>query len=309
VQDAMFDPLRQRLLQAECSGAFVLLNTTINSSIPDAQLSRSGIYLQPCDFQWVDADVLLYRGVAEVGKRHGAMTHRKWRQEFNTDEFMDYAAIMDSAALPLETAYRISDLITLPGTSERAMLLSVPMIGADGTVYGICGFEINESYFKLHHSQASNLKHLTCLMATEQDGVIYATSGLSAGITNGYYFAPKYDLTVSDLRNGLLRFSADPVSHVGVMRQISFYEGDPGFVAAGRGIVNCRNAVDLCSHVHHFRFCFRRNRHFHGRLHRYGFHRWLFPASGKECNDHNKEYNSSVSHPFSSLQTLTSYIT
>lgn len=230
VQDAMFDPLRQRLLQAECSGAFVLLNTTINSSIPDAQLSRSGLYLQPCDFQWSDADVLFYRGIADVGERHGAMAHRKWRQEFRTDEFPDYAAIMDNATLPLETAYRISDLITLPGTSERAMLLSVPMIGADGTVYGVCGFEINESYFKLHHSQATNLDHLTCLMATEQDGVIYATSGLSAGITNGYYFAPKYDLTVSDLRNGLLRFSADPVSHVGVMRQISFYEGDPGFV-------------------------------------------------------------------------------
>lgn len=171
VQDAMFDPLRQRLLQAECSGAFVLLNSTINSSIPDAQLSRSGLYLQPCNFQRSDADVLFYRGIADVGERHGAMAHRKWQQEFRTDEFPDYAAIMDSAALPLETAYRISDLITLPGTS-----------------------------------------------------------GLSVGITNGYYFAPKYDLTVSDLRSGLLRFSADPVSHVGVMREISFYEGDPGFV-------------------------------------------------------------------------------
>lgn len=230
VQDAMFDPLRQRLLQAECSGAFVLLDATINSSIPDAQLSRSGLYLQPCDYQWSDADVLFYRGIADVGERHGAMAHRKWRQEFRTNEFPDYEAIMDSAALPLETAYRISTLTMLPGTSERAMLLCVPMIGSDGTVYGICGFEINESYFKLHHSQASNLKHLTCLMATEQDGVIHAASGLSAGITNGYYFVPKCDLTVSDLSGGLKRFSADLVSHVGVMREISLYDGDPGFV-------------------------------------------------------------------------------
>lgn len=230
VQDVIFDPLRQRLLQAECSGAFVLLDATINSGIPDAAYSRCGVYLQPCDFHWSDADVLLYRGIADVGKRHGAMTHRKWRQEFRTDEFPNYAEIMACAVLPLDTAYRVTDVAALPGTSERAMLLTVPMIGSDGTVYGICGFEINESYFKLHHSQATSLKHLTCLLATEKSGVIHAASGLSAGITNGYYFAPKYDLTVSELPSGLLRFSADIVSHVGVMRNISLYHGDPGFV-------------------------------------------------------------------------------
>jgi len=230
VQETLFDPLRQRLLQAECSGAFVLLDTTINSSIPDACYSRSGIYLQPCDFQWSEADVLVYRGIAEVGKRHGAMAHRKWRQEFRVDAFPDYERILTGDALSAQKVPYMTDLITLPGTSERALLICVPMIASDGEVYGICGFEISESYFKDHHSQATSLKHLTCLVAKEKDGVIHASSGLSSGIMNGYYFAPKYDMTVSELSKGLLGFSSDVASHVGLMRQTSLYEGGQGFV-------------------------------------------------------------------------------
>ena len=34
--------------------------------------------------------LLLYRGSAEVGKDHSVMPHRKWRMEFQTDQFPDY---------------------------------------------------------------------------------------------------------------------------------------------------------------------------------------------------------------------------
>lgn len=232
VQEVMFEPLRQKLQLAQCSGAFVILDTTINSTIPDAQHFRSGLYLQPCDYITSDADVLLYRGIADIGKRHDAMPHRKWRQEFRSDTFPGYEEIAAEAALPLESAYRITDLVTLPGTSERAMLLTVPLLGADGSFYGICGFEINESSFKRQHAQATNLEHLICLLAAEENGMIRASVGLSAGIDSGYYFAPKYDLTLSGLRSGLSCFSGDIASYVGMKQELALYQGAPEFILA-----------------------------------------------------------------------------
>ncbi len=53
--------------------------------------------------------------------------------------------------LPLDKSCHIHDIVTLPGTSERIMLVSIPFLGADGSVYGICGFEISESLFKFIH--------------------------------------------------------------------------------------------------------------------------------------------------------------
>ena len=40
--------------------------------------------------------LLLYRGSADVGKTHSVMPHRKWRMEFQTDQFPDYDRWMAS---------------------------------------------------------------------------------------------------------------------------------------------------------------------------------------------------------------------
>lgn len=45
LQDALIDTLRQKLLETNCSGAFILLNTQINPKVENAETSRSGIYL------------------------------------------------------------------------------------------------------------------------------------------------------------------------------------------------------------------------------------------------------------------------
>ena len=35
-------------------------------------------------------DLILYRGIANIGKKHGIMPHRKWRQEFDITLVPDY---------------------------------------------------------------------------------------------------------------------------------------------------------------------------------------------------------------------------
>ena len=134
LQESVIGPLCQSLRQSDCSGAFVLFDATVNSHIEHSETSRSGLYIQKSGNAIADDGLLLYRGLADAGKDYGIIPHRKWRLEFQSSLFPNYEELVSHAALPLETSYRITDLFTLPGTSEQAVLLTVPLIGEDGSV-------------------------------------------------------------------------------------------------------------------------------------------------------------------------------
>lgn len=220
VQETVIGPLCQTLRRSECSGAFVLFNATINSRLEYSATSRSGLYIQKSGNDVANDDLLLYRGLAEAGKSYGIMPHRKWRLEFKSDLFPNYEELITDASLPLESAYRITDLFTIPGTSESAVLMTVPLIGSDGIIYGLCGFEVNQSYFKLLHEQPSNLPQMVCLLTTGEKGILDAEAGLSCGISNGYYFAPKGTLETKKIGGGLELFLGDTSSYIGVSKEL-----------------------------------------------------------------------------------------
>ena len=227
VQEAMIEPAKQQLQQSNCSGAFIILDATVNSGLDHAAYSRSGLYLQKSGNDLPDGELLLYRGIPEVGKRHGIMPHRKWQLEFKTNRFPDYEGRISQGELPLDAAYRLTDLVNLPGTFEEAVLMTVPMIGEAGEIYGLCGLEVNKSYFKAHHAQPTNLSRFVCLLAKEDGAVIDADTGLSCGIEKGYYFAPKGELRVKELGHGLVTLSGDGDAYVGIVKEMTLSgEGD-----------------------------------------------------------------------------------
>lgn len=218
VQDTLIEPLCQHLRQSNCSGAFVLLNTTVNSHIADSDTTRSGLYIQKSSTGSSDCALLLYHGIAQIGKNHKVMPHRKWRLEFNTDLLPNYEKHFTKEYPTLDTSYRLSDLILLPGTSENISLMTVPLLGSDGTLYGLCGFEVSQTWFKAKHSQPSNLNHLLCILTRSGD-TLNADIGFSSGIQNGYYFAPKGNLSVAELSDGLVTLSSENEDYVGITRE------------------------------------------------------------------------------------------
>lgn len=231
IQESMIGPLCQSLRQSDCSGAFVLIDATVNSHVQHADTSRSGLYIQKSG-NTVDDDLLLYRGLVEAGKSCGVLPHRKWRLEFRSSWFPNYEELISHATLPLENSYQTTDLFTLPGTSEQAVLMAVPLINGDGTVYGLCGFEISQRYFKSMHGQPTNLPHMVCLLTSGENGILDAENGLSCGVSNGYYFAPKGTLVKKDLGSGLSFFSGDANSYIGVAREIFISCRDQTITAA-----------------------------------------------------------------------------
>ena len=148
LEEEMIEPLCRSLRRTSCSGAFVLLDATVNTRMEGAGYSRAGLYVQKGGTDTPTVPLLLYRGSADVGKTHSVMPHRKWRMEFQTDQFPDYNRWMTPSSTPLYQAYTLTERFSLPGTSEEVQLFLLPLRGRDGTMYGLCGVEISQSFFQ-----------------------------------------------------------------------------------------------------------------------------------------------------------------
>lgn len=159
--------------------------------------------------------LLLYRGSAEVGKDRSVMPYRKWRMEFQTDQFPDYDRWMTPDSAPLYQSYTLTERFELPGTSEEVQLFLLPLRGRDGTMYGLCGFEISESYFKQNFAQPTGSDRLSCLLAPAGDGLA-ADAALSSGTTGGYYHAPRNTLVLRSMGGGLTQLTGPDSAYAGI---------------------------------------------------------------------------------------------
>ena len=221
LEEAMLEPLCQYVRQADCSGAFVVLNTSLVS----ADSSFSGLYVQRSNAAHTTSGLLLYRGMADIGRRHDVMPHRKWAQEFDLSEFPGFTRYLEAASAPIERNCRTTPLLTLPNTSERAILLTVPMLGADGTAYGLCGFSVNQTYFSSHHAQPSGVSRLACVLSDSAAG-LDISKGLLAYPANGFCFVPDELLTEKPLQEGLTSYTGAELSFVGLSRPFMAADGD-----------------------------------------------------------------------------------
>jgi len=219
LQELMIESASLQLRQSECSGVFILLDTTVNSKLDNSAHSRSGLYLQKSGVDSPNTSILLYRGIPDIGKKHNIMPHRKWKLEFNTELFPDFNSLPTD--LPLEESYYITNMIELPGTYEHAALMTVPMAGSDGTIYGFCGFEVSRSYFKSHHAQPSNLDHMICMLTKGSDDELDADTGYSCGISRGYYYETKGKFSINDIGRNLISLKGAEDSYIGVIDEIT----------------------------------------------------------------------------------------
>lgn len=223
LEASMLGPLCQYVQQADCSGGFVLLSVSLN---PDAAAdSFSGLYVQRSNAEHTTSDLLLYRGMADIGRQHRVMPHRKWAQEFCPADFPGLADQLEAASAPIERACRTTELLTLPGTTEQAILLSVPMVGADGRVYGLCGFSVNQTYFSAHHAQPSAVSSLACVLSDAAEG-LDIQKGLLTYPAGVFCFVPDELLAEKSLRGGLSAFVGTELSFVGISEPFTVATGD-----------------------------------------------------------------------------------
>ena len=167
LQKKLYDTVYLNMQLAPSSGAFYILDTTVNSrsEVP----LFNGIYLKYinlCSESTVNNEITLYRGSFSTAKEHDVTFHSGWNNEMRTD-FFDAC----DSAFAGGAHYILSPTVEIPDTWERARYVYVPIRDPKDHIIGVCGFEINDMYFQLSKKVSDDeLGQLVGALLDEEQG-------------------------------------------------------------------------------------------------------------------------------------------
>ena len=190
LQQIMYPLVNTTLQTANCNGAYVILNATANTTLEVADHSRSGLYLRYTNLSAsnpVAPTVVYFRGIPDIARQKDLELHNRWNLEFDTDQIPGCRELMDTPLDRPAQRYFWSRRIDLKDTWESAMLLCVPIVGSDGTIYGVCGVEISALYFQFSYPTVeTQFGSAVTVLAPVQDNRLLLSDGLT-GSVNGTY--------------------------------------------------------------------------------------------------------------------------
>lgn len=203
---------------ADCSGAFYILDTTVNDSLDDQYYS--GIHLRYANvgsYITIRNSVCMFRGAAEVARKNNINLFSTWEFETKKGSFPEMEAILEQAESNPTKTYLLTKAYKLPKSWEKVRLLCVPIFDDDSNIIGVCGFEISDPFFHSAY-QASNAESpfIVCGML-EKDGDIY--TGQIAPNTSGYIADVKGEFAISG-KGSFLTFSNSDAALIGRAKEI-----------------------------------------------------------------------------------------
>lgn len=161
IQDNAFNTVYTNLRIAHASGAFYILDTTVNDSTEQEYFN--GIYLKYSNIyskNTANTTVDLFRGSVTVAEKYGLNLNSGWTNEMASPAFEDVYALFSGNA-----RYFMSDITELPESWERARFFYSPIHGENGEIIGVCGFELSDLFFKLVHStNDTDATHMICAL-------------------------------------------------------------------------------------------------------------------------------------------------
>lgn len=177
------------LQKSNCSGAFLVLDTTVNPALKNSNYSKAGLYLKNMEPNVVSSSsptFTMLRGFSSIGRKNSINLHAQWKMEFDVHKAEFYNRPMEAArnntGIPLSKLYYWSDPVTLPGSSEEVMLCSVPLTDQNSRIYGVCGFEISAMLFKLTYMPDNNTyTRMFCMLAPYRNSSIAVSRSMFAG--------------------------------------------------------------------------------------------------------------------------------
>lgn len=222
------------LSMTKSSGVFIILDATVNTSIENSKNSRAGIFLKnsaPNIINSIAPSIRYLRGPYEVARNHNIDLLPQWLMEFDISMESFFDSTLEHARksmLPISRLYYWSPSIILKDNSESGVLLCVPITGKDGTVYGICGFEVSSMLFKLSYSLDNNSysRAFAILTPILEDRI---DSDLSL-ITNNYYSSKLNFSSETINSNSELDYftcqSKDNTKYHGISKSVNLYPSD-----------------------------------------------------------------------------------
>ncbi len=232
-----FELLVAALEKNKSSGAFVVLDATINPALATAETSRAGLFLknmEPNVINLAFPAIRFLRGPASIARQKGLNMLPQWQMEFQVEPGDFFFTTMNAAkgsTLPLSRLYYWNPSSVLAGNFEKVMLLCVPLITSDGSVIGVCGFEVSAMLFKLQNTPASSTyTRVFAMLAPEQRNELDASKAMYAGNYTALPLQNGGPLPFKTQENGLSTyFAADGSTYTGLHQTINIYPKDAVF--------------------------------------------------------------------------------
>jgi DNA-binding CsgD family transcriptional regulator len=153
---ALMDTLIVALEKNVASGVYAVLDTTVNPAAPGAEYSRAGIGIQnsePNALNRSSPSLHYLKGPRSLARDWRLYMRPQWTMEFTVSpgdfwyETMKFAQVdMDISRLYYGVPASVPE-----GDYRELIRLSVPLRASDGTVLGVCGFDVSDMLFKLQN--------------------------------------------------------------------------------------------------------------------------------------------------------------
>lgn len=181
------------LEKTKSSGVFIMLDATVNPELPSSENSRACVYLknmEPNIVSGLESNLRYLYGPMALARNNGIYVLPQWKMEFNTTDGDYFHTVMQTARdfdLPASRLYYWSNGMVLPYNSEKVMLCSAPIIASDGTVMGVCGFEVSEMLFKLSNMPDNSVyDYLFYVLSPLRENDLMVSGALLAGSNAAY---------------------------------------------------------------------------------------------------------------------------
>lgn len=200
IQERMCFYLQTIVRSRSCSGAYFILDATTNTEAPGADRSRMGLYLRSGNVGtdgMANQYITFFRGVADVARKENIQMHNRWNLEFDIDNVPGYEILMGFDGRRILDCCYLSNRVTLSGTWEQVVLLSVPVV-LEGKVRGVCGVELSELFFNLvFPAVESSYGNMVTVVAPIADKRLLLDGAIS-GKTDGTYFTTDGTLLIKN---------------------------------------------------------------------------------------------------------------
>lgn len=200
IEERMCFYLQTIVRSRSCSGAYFILDATTNTEAPGADRSRMGLYLRSGNVGtdgMANQYITFFRGVADVARKENIQMHNRWNLEFDIDNVPGYEILMGFDGRRILDCCYLSNRVTLSGTWEQVVLLSVPVV-LEGKVRGVCGVELSELFFNLvFPAVESSYGNMVTVVAPIADKRLLLDGAIS-GKTGGTYFTTDGTLLIKN---------------------------------------------------------------------------------------------------------------